>query len=193
MATQSLARVWTYEEFAALPDDGNRYEVIAGELYMTPAPGTPHSRVAFELGFQIELFLRTHGLGGWVVTSPVDVLLAEGDYLEPDLVYVRRERKGIIKQRGIEAAPDLVVEVISPSTADRDRGIKRERYAYFGVPHYWVVDLDARQIEVYRMLVDPLRPEIVKDMLEWQPIPGGPVLKIDVQQTLQSALESSSS
>lgn len=193
MATQSVARNWTYEEFAALPDDGNRYEVIAGEVYMTPAPGTAHQRVAFRLGFLIESFLQQHELGGWVVASPVDVLFAEGDYLEPDLVYVRRERMGIVKKRGIEAAPDLVVEVISESTADRDRGIKRERYAHFGVPHYWVVDLEARQIEVYRMLVDPLRPEIVRDTLEWQPIPGGPVLRIDVQQTLQSALESSSS
>lgn len=185
MATQSIARGWTYEEYARLPDDGNRYEVIGGELYMTPAPNPLHTRVAFRLGYLIEGFLEQYGLGGWVATSPVDVLFAEGDYLQPDLVFIRREREGIVSDRGIEAPPDLVVEVLSESTAVRDRGIKRERYAWFGVTQYWVVDLEARHIEIYRMLVDPLHPEIVRDTVEWQPIPGGPVLKIDVQKTLK--------
>jgi Uma2 family endonuclease len=185
MATQSIARSWTYEEFARLPNDGNRYEVVAGDLHVTPAPHPLHTRVAFRLGHQIESFLEQHGLGGWVATSPVDVLLADGDYVQPDLVYIRREREGIVSDRGIEAAPDLVVDVLSASTASRDRGIKRERYAWFGVPHYWLVDLDARHIEVFRMLVDPLHPEIIRDTLEWRPVPGGPVLTIDVRKTLQ--------
>lgn len=187
MATQSIARSWTYEEFARLPDDGNRYEVIAGELYMTPSPRPVHQRVAFRLGHLIESFLEKHQLGGWVVTSPVDVLLAEGDYLEPDLVFVRRERKGIVTDRGVEAAPDLVVEVVSASTAERDRGIKRERYAWFGVPEYWVVDLEARHIEVYRMTEDPLHPRIQREKVNWQPAFGGPVLEIDVQELLRSS------
>lgn len=187
MATQPAFRSWTYDDFARLPNDGNRYEVIAGDLYMTPAPRPVHQRIAFRLGFLIESFLQQHDLGGWVATSPVDVLFAEGDYVEPDLVFVRREREGIIGERGIEAAPDLVVEVVSDSTADRDRGIKRKRYAWFGVPEYWVVDVDAGHVEVYRMTVDPLRPEIHRDVLSWQPALGGPALQIDVQKLLREA------
>ncbi|MBA4160464.1 MAG: Uma2 family endonuclease, partial [Gemmatimonadetes bacterium] len=75
-------------------------------------------------------FVDDHELG-WVFTAPIDVLFAEGDYMEPDLVFVRRERRGIITDRGIEGPPDLIVEITSGSTAERDRGIKRERYAYF--------------------------------------------------------------
>ncbi len=149
MATQLTTGGWTYHEFARLPSDRNRYEIIAGELYVTPAPGTPHQFAVVRLTALLDAFVVQHDLG-WILPGPVDVLFAEGDYLEPDLVFVRRERRGIISDRGIEAAPDLVVEVASPSTAKRDRGIKRERYAYFGVPEYWVADPDTKRIEVYR-------------------------------------------
>ncbi|NIQ54198.1 MAG: Uma2 family endonuclease, partial [Gammaproteobacteria bacterium] len=114
--------------------------------------------------------------------GPVDVLFAEGDYLEPDLVFVRKERRGIIGERGIEAAPDLVIEIVSPSTAGRDRGIKRERYAHYGVPEYWVVDPDERGIERWRFGIEAEAPDIVRDGLQWQPIPGGPVLEIPVRE-----------
>lgn len=118
-------------------------------------------------------------------TAPIDVLFAEGDYLEPDLVFVRRERRGIISDRGIEGAPDLVVEVLSGSTADRDRGVKRERNAWFGVLEYWVLDAEAGQIEVYRMLEDPLNPRVVRDTLAWQLAPAAPTLEIPVAEVLR--------
>ena len=185
VVTGSAVRRWTFEEFSRLPDDGNRYEVIAGELCVTPALRYEHQRLGFRLAHLIEGFLEEYGLGGEATTGPVDVVFAEGDYLEPDLVFIRRGRDVIV--RGIiTAAPDLVVEVISDSTARRDRGIKRERYAHFGVPEYWVVDADARQIEVYRLSEDPLRPQVVRDTLRWQPYPDGPVLEIDVQAVMQS-------
>ncbi|HEX8275762.1 MAG TPA: Uma2 family endonuclease [Longimicrobiaceae bacterium] len=183
-ASRSFAQRWTYAEFARLPDDGNRYEVIAGELHVTPAPRPLHQRTIARLGFLLESFTRENGLG-WILPGPVDVLFAEGDFLEPDLVFVRRERLQVVTERGIEGAPDLVVEVASPSTARMDRGVKRERYARFGVPEYWVVDADARSVEVYRMLVDPTHPEVVRDVLTWSPVPGGPALRIDVQDTLK--------
>ena len=134
MAPQPAVRRWTYEEFAALPDDGNRYEVIAGELYVTPSREAMHQLVAHRIGSRLEGFIREHGLG--IVLPALDVLFAEGDYMEPDLVFVRADRIGIVKKRGLEAAPDLIVEVISDSTAARDRGLKRQRYAWFGVPEY---------------------------------------------------------
>lgn len=185
MATRPQQTGWSYSEFARLPsDDGNRYEVIGGELYVTPAPRTPHQIAITRLIRFLHGFVDQHNLG-WVLPGPVDVLFAEGDYLEPDLVFVRRERRGIISDRGIEAAPDLVVEVASPSTADRDRGIKRERYAFFGVPEYWILDPDAKQIEVYRLQRDPTQPIIATDTVSWTPFPGGPALTIAVPDVLR--------
>ena len=182
MASRPRPLGWTYAEFARLPDDGNRYEVIAGELYVTPSPRWIHQRVAFRLGFLIERFLEEHGFGGFLSTGPIDVLFGEGDYLAPDLVFVRQEREAIVKPRGIEAAPDLVVEVVSDSTARRDRGIKRERYAHFGVPEYWVVDVEAQRVEVYR-LNEP--PRFETEVLTWRPVEDGPTLEIDLRRALK--------
>ena len=184
MATNPAVRRWTYEEFRRLPDDGNRYEVIAGELYLTPAPRAVHQEIVGYLSEVLRPFVRKHGLGR-VLPGPIDVLFAEGDYLEPDLVFVRHDRREIVTDRGIEAAPDLVIEVLSTSTAARDRGIKRERYALFGVPEYWIVDADARQIEIHRNQEPPRLPQVVRDTLAWRPVPGGPVLEIDVQEVLR--------
>jgi Uma2 family endonuclease len=181
MATKPAFQHWTYAEFERLPqDDGNRYEVIAGELVVSPSPRPKHQRAAVRLTAALEVFTQEHGLGD-VYAAPTDVLLADGDYLVPDLVFVRRERAGIVSERAIESAPDLVVEVISPSTALRDRGIKRERYALFGVPLYWVVDVDLRQVEVYRLAESPYEPvEIATDTLVWQPVEDGPSLTLSV-------------
>lgn len=184
MATQPARSGWTYAEFARLPDDGNRYEVIAGEVHMTPSPRPLHQEVVMKLGHVLRHFAERHGLG-WVVQGPIDVLLGEGDYLAPDIVFVRRERLGIVTDRGVEGAPELVVEVISDSTGRRDRGIKRERYALFGVQQYWVVDPASKQIEVFRMLVDPERPEIVRDTLTWRLHPTAPELTISVAEVLK--------
>ena len=97
----------------------------------------------------------------------------------------RPDRVPETRERGLEAAPDLVVEVLSDTTAKRDRGIKRERYTRFGVPQYWVVDADMQQIEVYRTWEDPNRPEIVRDELVWQLHPEAPRLTISVQDVLK--------
>ena len=180
MATKPAPRRWTYAEYARLPDDGKRYEVIAGELSVSPSPGPMHQKALMRLSTALDQFTQEHGLGE-MYHGPINVLLSSTDYLVPDLVFVRAERTGIITRRGIEAAPDLVIEAISPSTAMRDRGPKRERYAHFGVPLYWVVDVELRHIEVYRLSQDSDVPaEIVRDALVWQPVPGGPSLTISV-------------
>lgn len=116
-------------------------------------------------------------------------MFTEGDYLEPDFVFVRGERRGIISDRGLEAAPDLVIEVASPSTAFRDRSLKRERYAHFGVPEYWIVDPQRAQVEVHRPAENPAAPfQIASETLDWQPIPGGPVLTLDVAALFAGAV-----
>jgi Uma2 family endonuclease len=179
MASHPSPARWTYAEFARLPEDGNRYEVIAGELYVTASPRSRHQAIVTDLGNELWNHVRRHALGR-VLVGPIDVLFAEGDYLAPDLVFVRAERSGIISDRGIEAAPDLVVEVLSPSTAARDRTLKRARYLHYGVPEYWVVDPDAREILVFRAEGDPELPRICKDVLRWRPWPGAAELDISV-------------
>ena len=180
---ENIGSGWTYSEFARLPSD-LRNEVIRGEAFGTPTQSPFHQLV---LGAVLQAIYRfadaDFGGPGEVFIGPVDVLFGDGDYLAPDLVWVRRERTGIISDRGIEGAPDLVVEVASPSTADRDRGIKRERYAYYGVPHYWIVDPRQRHVEVYRMLEDPTMPAVVaRESFTWTPVPGGAALEIDVPE-----------
>ena len=184
MATQPVVREWTYEEFARLPDDGNRYEVIAGYLYVTPSPETPHQVASGRFFIELSLFVtREHKLGE-VLYAPVDVLLGPGDYLEPDIVFLRNEHKHYRTRRGIEGPPDLVIEILSPSSARQDRGVKRERYAHFGVPEYWIIDAERRRVEVYRLQEDPDQPTIVTDRLRWQPVEGGPVLELNVAELL---------
>jgi Uma2 family endonuclease len=170
---------WTYSEYARLPAD-RRYEVAKGEVIGTPSQSPYHQLV---LGAVLGAIYDFAEQRGEVFLGPIDVLFGEGDYLVPDLVWIRRERMGIISDRGIEGAPDLIVEVTSPATADRDRGIKRERYANYGVPHYWVVDPRRRDVEVYRMLEDPSTPRIVaRESFTWTPVPGGPTLEVDVPE-----------
>lgn len=138
------------EDIWDVPDDQYRYEVIDGELFMTPAPSWGHQRHLHKLDFRLTEWVYPHGLGE-VVQGPVGVMLDEETGIQPDLIYVSRERMGIISDRGVEGPPDLVVEVLSPSTEARDRGIKMRRYAAAGVPHYWLLNLKARSLEPYRL------------------------------------------
>jgi Uma2 family endonuclease len=133
-----------------VPDDKFRYEVIDGDLFMTPAPSWKHQTALMELSLLVGAWVRAHRLGS-VVQAPVGVVLDEENGVQPDLVYVSRERAHIISERGVEGSPDLVVEVLSPSTQARDRGVKLRRYAAAGVAHYWLLDLNARALEAYVM------------------------------------------
>ncbi|CAN5218385.1 hypothetical protein BH20GEM2_BH20GEM2_16740 [soil metagenome] len=158
--------------------------MVGGRLHTTAVPPPLHQLVVIRLAAATAEFVRANHFC-WVVLGPIDVLFAVGDYLVPDLIFIRRERGGIISDRGIEAAPDLVVEVLSRSTAERDRGIKRERYMYFGVPTYWIVDPEAGEIEVYRLAEGKAEPEIVRDVLSWRPVPGEPELEIRLAEVLR--------
>lgn len=132
------------------PDDGKIYEVIDGELYIMPPSSFWHQYAVSMLLHFITGYVLPRRLGK-VVPAPTGVVLDDKNGLEPDLVYVSRERMHIISDRGVEGAPDLVVEVLSPSTAARDRGIKMRRYAASGVPQYWIVDPVNRTLEAYRL------------------------------------------
>lgn len=132
------------------PDDGNRYEVIDGELFVTPPPNWGHQRGLSRLQFLVSRHVFERELGE-VVSAPVGVVLDDENGVQPDLVYVSRERLHVITEKGIVGAPDLVVEVLSPRTRSRDRGIKKRRYAAAGIPHYWMLDPRSRALETYRL------------------------------------------
>ena len=137
-----------YDDYAAAPDDGQRYEIIRGELYVTPAPGTLHQRALLRLVLQLVAFYHEGGRGE-VFLAPVDLILTPHDILQPDIVVVTST--GDITKRGIEGPPFLVVEILSPSSRRQDRGVKFERYAQLGVQHYWTLDAEVRNIECFRL------------------------------------------
>jgi Uma2 family endonuclease len=162
MATQ-LARPLTYDDLPETLDDGARYEIIGGELLVSPSPTTDHQYLVSTLHLIIGNMAAANGLGR-VLPGPVDVRLGAHTVVVPDLLFVRTERLGIVKRALIEGAPDLVVEIASPSTRGRDNVQKAATYAEAGVPEYWLPDPEAR---VFRMLV--LRDGIYHDS---EPVAG---------------------
>lgn len=178
--------IWTYEEYMKLPVENTRYEVIAGELYITPTPPTLHQRALQDLLMPMFGWADEEHHLGVLFPGPLDVLFGEGDFIEPDGLFVRRDRVDIIKDHGIEGVPDLIIECVAPDTAERDRGLKRDRYEYFGVPEYWILDPGARTLEIHRHVVRGYAPpEIVRDRWAWQPIPGGPALELSLPKVLK--------
>jgi Uma2 family endonuclease len=142
---------WTYDDWARLPDDGTRYEVIDGELFMTPPPATPHQFSIANLLNAMTSFVRPKRLG-WIVSSPIGVRLPNQPVpLEPDIVFISAARKSIIEEKYIEGVPDLVVEVLSPSNWIYDRKEKFNVYKIAGVPEYWIVDYRAKTVEVFAL------------------------------------------
>jgi Uma2 family endonuclease len=177
MGMPNVARRWTREEVLALPNDGNRYELVDGELLVTPSPRGVHQRGVWRLYDRIAPYVRSHRLGV-AGLAPADLDLAGGQLLQPDL-FVAGLAAG---KEPIEWAdypvPLLVVEVLSPSTARHDRITKRLRYQRSGVDEYWIVDLDARIVERWRP--DDERPEILSEVLPWQATDGLDPLTIDL-------------
>jgi Uma2 family endonuclease len=141
---------WTYEDWLCLPDDGWRYEVIRGVLYMSPAPTIGHQRGSRELFRLIDAHVT--GLGGEVLYAPVDVFLpGEATPVEPDLIALAPGREDIVERNGIHGAPDLLVEILSPSTRWHDRRIKLPLFAEAGVRETWLVDPEAHTISIYSL------------------------------------------
>jgi Uma2 family endonuclease len=172
----SVTRLYTVDDVRALPDDGNRYETIAGELFVTPAPTLRHQRVLARLHLLLGAYVERHGLGE-VFFAPLDVVLGPMTLVEPDLLFVARDRSHVLTEREVAGAPDLAVEVVSPSTARTDRGRKRALYQDTHVREYWVVDVDLRQVEVWR--AGATAAEVQRALLVWQPQLGVAALEIE--------------
>jgi Uma2 family endonuclease len=141
---------WTYEDYLRLPDDGNRYEVIRGVLYLTPAPKLKHQFSVSEFSLRLGWFVRENGLGR-VLWAPLDVRLPAGiaSPVQPDVVFFRTENEPRWELGYFEGVPDLILEVLSPRTRNRDRKIKLQAYQDAGVPEYWMADPSSRTVVVH--------------------------------------------
>lgn len=148
MATTTLTRLTTYDDYRHLPDDGKKYQIIHGELYMTPAPSTFHQRILLNLIRTLDPFVNENNLGE-ILIAPVDVVLSMTDVVQSDLVFVARERLNIITKKNIVEAPNLVLEIISENIETIYRQKKMELYEKHGVGEYWIVDPDAKTIEQF--------------------------------------------
>ena len=178
---------WTVERVLALPEDGNRYEVVDGELLVSPAPTLLHQRAIGALYLILHAFVTRERIG-CVYLAPADIEFDHRTLVQPDLfvaplVEGRRPRTWKEIRQLL-----LAVEVLSPSTARADRQVKRRRYQHHGVGEYWIVDLEARLVECWTP--SDQRPLILTDQLEWRPLgASGPQLSIDLIRFFGEALD----
>lgn len=172
-------RQWTREEVLALPDDGKRHELFDGELVVSPAPSHPHQRVVSRLHLLIAGYMANLP-GAALLFAPADLPLRGEQVAQPDLFVLPHE--DFRPDWSNAPVPLLVIEVSSPSTARYDRGLKRRAYQHAGVAEYWIVDVDAQLIERWRPEDD--RPEVLTEVLTWQPDPGNAPLEIRLVELL---------
>jgi Uma2 family endonuclease len=176
---------WTAEMVRMLPDDGKRYEVIDGELFVTPAPSWRHQDAVLQMATRLAPYVSTHGIGH-VIISPADVSFDSTNLVQPDVFVVplvggRRPREWSDVKTLL-----LAVEVLSPSTARADRHTKRRLYQRERVPEYWIIDLDARVVERWR--ADDERPEILTERIEWRADPIQTPLVIDLAEYFRDVI-----
>lgn len=174
----AIRKEWTYEMLESLPNDGQRYEIIDGELRVSPSPKLPHQNVIWSLVVLIDAYVKSHP--SWYgVVAPSDVVFNSRNVVDPDVFIVRKhgnEKRGLVDP----ATMMLGIEVVSPSTARYDRNAKRKLYQRFNVPEYWITDPDARIVE--RWTPADIRPEIITDAIEWQPPTAEPPLRIELTE-----------
>ena len=178
MAMPAQHTEWTVDMVRALPDDGNRYEVIDGELLVTPAPSLVHQRAVVEMLDIVRPYVRVHRIGEALV-SPADVVVyGSRKFVQPDLFVLPLVNGAPVRAWTEAGRLLLAVEVLSPSTEHADRGRKRDLYREKAVPEYWIVNVAARTLELQRPDDSPL--EIVSESIQWQPDPDVPPLVIDL-------------
>jgi Uma2 family endonuclease len=179
MAMPIVVPRYTAEEIRRFPDDRLRYEVVRGELFVTPAPGTRHQRAVVELVLRLQTYLAAHALGE-ALPAPFEVEFSEDSAVQPDILALLAPERARLTDQRLYGPPALVVEVVSYSSKRTDRLEKRQLYQDEGVAEYWIVDTDARVVERWRPGAGA--PETVNVMLTWQPVATVPPLIIDLTE-----------
>ena len=174
---------WTVEMVRALPDDGKRYEVLDGELFVSPAPSWKHQAVLKRLLMIIDPYVVRHSLG-WTRWSPADIPFSSSTSLQPDLFIVPDEGMGEPESWKDVKRLLLVIEALSATTARFDRPEKRRKYQEAGVPEYWILDIDARLVERWTPGED--RPDVSADVLVWHPNTHIEPLRIELDEVFGS-------
>ncbi len=151
-------RPYTYQEYLKLPDDGKRHEILNGELIMTPAPNPLHQMVLAKLFTILNNYVLKTKLG-ILLPSPCDVVLDETHVLQPDILFISEKNRHLITEQNINGTPDLVIEIISPTTAYYDLVQKKDIYQRFGVQEYWLVDPKRHSVQVFSLKKGKLVPE----------------------------------
>lgn len=162
----SVTRHFTAADLATMPDDGQRYEVVRGELLVTPAPGARHQTIVTRLLGVVVPYLTAHGRLDQLLTHPADITLGVDTLVQPDLLVADTAAFRRTERWAAVTTLYLVIEVISPSTARSDRTLKRLAYQQHGIPEYWIVDGDQRHVEVWAP--DAQAPTTVRDQLVWR-------------------------
>ena len=188
MHMATATRRWTADEVRALIDETRhwpRYELVDGELLVTPSPRMAHQSAVGALHLLLHPYAKAHALGD-VMLSPADIALEPGSVLQPDVFLVPPDPRGRAREWSEVRALTLAVEVLSPGSARHDRTVKRRYYQRNGVAEYWIVDLDARLVERWRPADE--RPEILDERLEWRPDPALPPLVVDLPAFFRDVL-----
>jgi Uma2 family endonuclease len=179
---RSSAVRYTYQDLLSMPEnEPGRHEVLDGNLYVTPGPRLNHQRVARDLGTMMHAIAREGGLGE--VVGPMTVHVHDEMVFQPDLIFIPADRMEIADPEGhVHGVPDLAIEILSPSTRSYDRSLKRKHYVSSGLPELWLVDIDARAVEVWRAGAD--EPVTVRDALTWQV--GDRAIELPLEEVFQS-------
>jgi Uma2 family endonuclease len=171
----------TWQDVLLMPEDGNRYEAIGGELYVTPPPRVPHQRIAMNLVEALLPLLKQAG-HGQLFFAPVGVEFTDTrEGVQPDILFVSNERLDIVGEDWLRGAPDLVIEILSPSTAARDRNVKLKLYRRHGVAEYWIVDPVSQTVEVWDFAADATEPFVASGKLKAR-VQGSVVGEIDLSR-----------
>jgi len=173
----ALVPRYTAAEVRRFPDDRLRYEVIRGELFVTPAPGTWHQRAIVELCRRLQDYLEAHALGE-VLPAPFEVEFNEDSAVQPDVLVILEPQRRHLTPKRLHGPPALVVEIVSYTSKRTDRLEKRELYLAEGVPEYWIMDIEERRVECWRPGYD--QPGILPADLTWQPSPDIAPLRFDL-------------
>ena len=164
---------FNYQDYLQLPED-KRYEIIDGDLFMVPSPNESHQHILTNILYILINYVRRNKLGA-IYCAPFDILFSDEDIVQPDVIFVSNKNKKIITKDNIKGSPDLLVEILSPSTSKRDMGIKKKLYARHGVREYWIVDPKRETFDVFRLkgcefegkrygVQDYLSSDVIKDL-----------------------------
>ena len=141
----------TYKDYLHFPEDLLRHEIIDGEHYVTPSPITKHQKVSINLVVVLHNWVSAKSLGT-ILSAPIDVVFSNTDIFVPDIIFISTARASVIHHKNIQGAPDLIIEILSPSTSTRDLGIKKASYEKFGVSEYWVVDPEKQTVDIFTVI-----------------------------------------